>query len=332
MITVKHKQTEIGEIPEDWEIDNIENLFEIKTGTTPSTKEKEFWDDGTIDWITPADMSKMNSNINLPYSNRKITDKALEETNLTLMPTGSIIISTRAPVGYVGIVKKRATFNQGCKGLIPKDPERANALFYAYYLINKRPYLETISGGSTFKELSKDSLANLEVTVPSFPEQKAIAEVLSTVDEAIQKVEQAIEKTERLKKGLMQNLLISGIGHDNFKKVRIGLKDYRIPNSWDVSDLLSSSTLKGRIGWQGLTRKEYLDTGDYYLVTGTDFENDRVNWNRCYYVSKERYNQDQNIQFEEEDILITKDDSIGKIAFIDFLPKKATFQDLFITL
>jgi len=185
----KYKQTEIGQIPEDWEVKKIINLFEVETGTTPSTKDLLYWKNGTIDWITPADMNDLNNKTELPESKRKITPKALKETNLTLMPINSIVISTRAPVGYVGLAKRELTFNQGCKGLIPKDPKKVDTLFYTYYLVSKKNYLNNISGGSTFKELSKDSLVNLEVPFLEFVEQQSIAQVLLTFDNKLDIVE-----------------------------------------------------------------------------------------------------------------------------------------------
>jgi type I restriction enzyme S subunit len=99
-----------------------------------------------------------------------------------------------------------------------------------------------------------------------------------------------------------------------------------IPEDWEVKGLVSISTLKARIGWQGLTTSEYLDAGEYYLVTGTDFYDGKIKWETCHYVEKERYTQDKNIQLKQNDILITKDGTIGKVAFIDSIPKKATLN------
>lgn len=217
----------------DWESCRIATLFNVETGTTPSTMKKIYWEDGTINWLTPTDLSKLQNSIKINEGERKITDTALKETNLTLMPKYSIIISTRAPVGYVAILNEPSTFNQGCKGLVPKDDEAISVEFYAYYLIYKRNFLQTQSSGSTFKELSKERLENFEVPLPLLPEQQKIAEILSTADEAIEKVDKAIEKTERLKKGLMQRLLTKGIGHKEFKDTKIG----RIPKEWKIYKL-----------------------------------------------------------------------------------------------
>lgn len=205
------KYTEFGFIPKEWEVKKIVDLFKIITGTTPSTKQKEYWDNGHINWITPADMSKLKGALFIENSERKITEEGLRETNLTLMLNSSIIISTRAPVGYVVIVKGETTFNQGCKGLIPKSIKEINPIFYAYYLLDKKSLLEHSSSGSTFKELSKKALEDFIVLFPLFPEQNKIAEILSTVDERIQLLKEKKNKLERVKKGLMNELLTGRI-------------------------------------------------------------------------------------------------------------------------
>ena len=85
----------------------------------------------------------------------------------------------------------------------------------------------------------------------------------------------------------------------------------------ELTTIEKSCSLHARIGWQGLTRKEYLEQGDYYLVTGVDFENGRIAFDRCHYVTKDRYEQDSHIQIGIDDILVTKDGTIGKVAIID---------------
>ncbi len=107
-----------------------------------------------------------------------------------------------------------------------------------------------------------------------------------------------------------------------FKQTEIGM----IPSDWEVRNIVENSTMKARIGWQGLTVSEYLDKGDYLLITGTDFVNGKIKWDSCHFVEKSRYDQDKNIQIKEGDILITKDGTIGKIAFVDELPLPSTLN------
>mgnify|MGYP001603249132 CR=1 FL=1 len=95
---------------------------------------------------------------------------------------------------------------------------------------------------------------------------------------------------------------------------------------WQEINIGNDTTLKARIGWQGLTTSEYKDSGDYYLVTGTDFENGFVNWDTCHFVDKWRFDQDNNIQLKANDVLITKDGTIGKAGFIDTIKLPTTLN------
>ncbi len=96
--------------------------------------------------------------------------------------------------------------------------------------------------------------------------------------------------------------------------------------NWHEINIGNDATLKARIGWQGLTTNEYKDNGEYYLVTGTDFENGMVNWDTCHFVDKWRFDQDKNIQLKINDVLITKDGTIGKAGFVETLKKPATLN------
>ena len=99
-----------------------------------------------------------------------------------------------------------------------------------------------------------------------------------------------------------------------------------IPESWKMQNILENSTLKARIGWQGLTTTEYKKTGKIYLVTGTDFKDGKIDWENFVYVDKKRYSQDKNIQIKIDDVLVTKDGTIGKIAYVDKLPLPTTLN------
>lgn len=98
-----------------------------------------------------------------------------------------------------------------------------------------------------------------------------------------------------------------------------------IPSEWDVIRMKLYAYLKGRIGWQGLKAEEFIDEGPY-LVTGTDFENGRICWERSYHVSEKRYNEAPQIQLRVGDLLVTKDGTIGKLAYVDSLPGKASLN------
>jgi len=108
------------------------------------------------------------------------------------------------------------------------------------------------------------------------------------------------------------------------KKPALRFKGFE--GEWKSFRLGDIATMKARIGWQGLKQTEFLTTGDYYLITGTDFENGGVNFTNCHYIDKIRYDQDTNIQVKNGDVLITKDGTIGKVAYIWNMDKLATLN------
>ena len=109
---------------------------------------------------------------------------------------------------------------------------------------------------------------------------------------------------------------------EGYKLTEVGV----VPSDWELQNILDNSTLKARIGWHGLTTAEYLEYGEYYLVTGTDFVDGRINCDNCSFVDEKRYTQDRNIQTRNGDVLITKDGTIGKIAYVKNFDGKATLN------
>jgi type I restriction enzyme, S subunit len=149
---------------------------------------------------------------------------------------------------------------------------------------------------------------------PEMEEQRAIAAALSDVDTLIASLERLIVKKRELKQAAMEQLLTGQTRLPGFR------------GEWERVSLAERAILKARIGWQGLTTAEYLDSGDHFLVTGTDLLGGRVQWGSCHFVSEQRYVQDVNIQLRPRDVLLTKDGTIGKVAFVPSLPGKATLN------
>ena len=230
------KKTEIGKIPREWKVRKIKDIFKVLTGTTPSTKNPAYWKNGNVNWFTPEDLSNKKNFIKT--SKRKITRQALKDYKLNLLRKGDILISTRAPVGYVSVVKTEGAFNQGCKGLTPR--KRVETLFFAYFLKLKKNLLNNLAGGSTFKELPKKLLENFKVPYPTkLEEQKNIAKVLKDFDDLLENIEKQLKTLDRVKKGLMNIYFTKGFfKHETFKNTEIG----RIPAEWGirkVKDLLN---------------------------------------------------------------------------------------------
>jgi len=314
------KDTEIGKLPEEWEVKKIPDLFDVITGTTPSTRMGKYWNGGSINWLTPTDLSKLKGTIYINHSERKITEVALKETTLTIMPKYSIIISTRAPVGYIAVIQEPSTFNQGCKGLIPKRHDGIVPEFYCYYLIGQKQTLENLSGGSTFKELAKETLLNLNIPFPPSKEQQKIASILSTVDESIQKTDDIIAKTERLKKGLMQELLMKGIGHNEFKDTEIG----RIPKDWEVKKIGEIGELSRGLSYRGHEKFAEEVSGGYLFLTlnsikeGGGLKENGWTWLRTDRLRERHFVREGDIVIANTDIGMQRGHILGAPALIYF--------------
>ena len=164
----------LGEVPEGWRIIALKRQFQVVCGSTPKSNNEAYWD-GTIVWVTPADLSKLPS-LYIDDSQRKITADGLASCGSTLVSKHSIILSTRAPIGSLAIAETDLCTNQGCKSLVPLKETAAS--FFAYLLSISTDELNVRGKGTTFLELSGDELGAFEVPLPPLPEQRAIAAFL----------------------------------------------------------------------------------------------------------------------------------------------------------
>lgn len=185
---------------------------------------------------------------------------------------------------------------------------------YYYFKMNFLKEVEKYTAKSSVDSVRRDMIAKMQIPIPNIEEQISIAETLSDIDNLIYSLHKLIDKKKSIKQGAMQELLTG-------KKRLPGFEE-----KWIYINLAENSKLKARIGWQGLTKAEYLSNGYAYLITGTDFSDGKIDWDTCYFVSRNRFEQDSNIQIRNGDILITKDGTIGKVAIISNLKKAATLN------
>ena len=172
---------------------------EIVSGSTPRTGVKEYWD-GDIYWVTPKDLSELNSAY-IETTARKITRAGLDSCSANILPAGSILFSSRAPIGLVAINAVPMCTNQGFKSLVPDTSKVHNKYLYHWLKINKKR-LEDLGNGATFKEVSKSVVARVEIPLPSLPEQRRIAAILDKADSLREKRRQAIAKLDALLKSV----------------------------------------------------------------------------------------------------------------------------------
>ena len=167
----------------------------VVSGTTPKSNKPEYWD-GDVNWITPAEI-KENSNI-IYESERKITRQAVVDSSLKSFPAGTVLLSSRAPIGKVAIAGAEMYCNQGFKNLICSDKIYNRYLFH--FLKNSTKYLDSLGRGATFKEISKSIVENIEIPLPPLDEQRRIAAVLDKVSGLIAKRREQLDKLDELVK------------------------------------------------------------------------------------------------------------------------------------
>lgn len=187
---------------------------------------------------------------------------------------------------------------------------------YFYYWFSKNFFAEVAkyTAKSSVDSVRRQMIADMAIPLPSSDEQRNIVTALSDIDLLILNLQKLIQKKKDIRQGTMQMLVTGRKRLDGFS------------GDWVKINLAKNSRLKARIGWQGLTTAEYLDEGYSFLITGTDFKDGQINWNGCHYVDYDRYVQDPNIQVSNGDLLLTKDGTIGKVAYVTGLERPATLN------
>ena len=171
------------------------DICTVVSGTTPKSSNPAYWD-GDINWITPAEI---NDDSDVVFeSQRKITEMAVKDSNLKPFPAGTVILSSRAPIGKVAIAGVEMYCNQGFKNLICSDKIYNRYLYHC--LKYNRNYLNSLGRGATFKEISKSIVENVEIPLPSINEQHKIAEVLDKISDLINKRRQQLALLDTLVK------------------------------------------------------------------------------------------------------------------------------------
>jgi len=175
------QDSELGSIPRGWGVKSIGEISEIIGGGTPSTKDEANFG-GDIPWITPRDLSGYTARY-ISKGERNITEKGLAESSARMLPANSIILSTRAPVGYLAIARNSLTTNQGFRSLVVKDG--FDPVFVYYLLRSNVEYLKSHASGSTFGELNGSTLKSLRFLFPPYAVQNAFTRILGTLDDSV---------------------------------------------------------------------------------------------------------------------------------------------------
>lgn len=175
----------------------ISDLGQVVGGATPSTKKDEYYN-GDIAWITPKDLSDFKDRY-ISRGERNITKAGVDSCSTQLLPKNTVLFSSRAPIGYVAIAKNEMCTNQGFKSVIPND--NVDYLFLYYLLKYNKEIIEAMGSGTTFKEVSRSTMRNIEVTIPESKKvQVRIAAILDAIDSKI-------ENNRKINNNLLEQVL-----------------------------------------------------------------------------------------------------------------------------
>ena len=223
---------------EEWKEYKLREIGRIVGGATPPTKDSANYD-GDISWITPKDLSNFTGRY-IQKGERSITQKGFESSSCQILPKGSILFSSRAPIGYIAIAANELCTNQGFKSIIP-DNNLVNNLFLYYLLKYNKEEIEGLGSGTTFKEVSAKVMQNFDIKIPSIQTQKKIADILSSLDDKIELNRRINDNLEQQAQALFKSWFVDFEPFKDGKLVdsELGM----IPEGWRVGNLLDIAKL-----------------------------------------------------------------------------------------
>lgn len=238
-------------IPENWCWTRLGNITEIIGGGTPSSKVKEYYEGGSIPWISPADLSGYND-IFISRGAKNITKLGLEKSSARLMPAGTVCLSSRAPIGYVVIATNELCTNQGFKSFLPATYYLPQYLYW--YLKGNKELLESYASGTTFLELSGSKAALIEFPLAPLPEQQRIVDriesLFTKLDEAKEKAQAVVDGFELRKSAILHKAFTGELTQRWRKEHGVGLDSWKIVSFNDCFQKMQNGLAKrsGSIG------------------------------------------------------------------------------------
>ncbi len=185
----------------DWKSNRLGEIAEIVGGGTPETTKPEYWN-GEYNWFTPTEIKQKY----IEGSNRKITALGIQKSSARILPEKTLLFTSRATIGDVGITKVECATNQGFQSFLPNGKYDTEFLYY-WIKINKKKFIRK-SSGSTFIEISKGEIQKVRIQMPSYQEQIRIANFLSSIDDRLETEKQVLKQYKQQKKHLLQNLFV----------------------------------------------------------------------------------------------------------------------------
>ena len=324
----------IGDIPEKWDVCKTFRLLSMPI--TDGPHETPFFVDEGIPFISAEAISSGSGLINFSNKRGYISEDYYKECCKKYTPQVDDIymIKSGATTGRVAYVSKDIDFKFTIWS--PLAVFRANKQLsypkYIYYFLLSDSYqkqIETKWSYGTQQNIGMRNIEKLFVCIPPLSEQKEIADYLDAkcakIDDFIAKQKTVIEKLKEYKQSVITEAVTKGLNPAAPMKTSGVEWIGDFPEKWNVFRIKNVAFLKGRIGWQGLKSDEYQEDGPF-LVTGKDFKNGKIDWMSCVHITEERFDEAPEIHIRENDLLITKDGTVGKVAIAKNCPLKVSLN------
>lgn len=295
-----------GDIVSQWKKVKLSELGEIIGGATPSTKREDYYNGG-IPWITPKDLAGYNGRY-IARGERNISEEGLNSCSAKLMPKYSILFTSRAPIGYIAIAENEICTNQGFKSIVPN--EYTDYQFLYYLLKYNKEKIEAMGSGTTFKEVSGTVMKNFEVEVPEIEEQRAIAKILSSLDDKIEMNNYINKNLEVQAQAIFKNWFVDFEPFQNseFADSELG----RIPQGWQVESFTKYVSIHG--GGTPKTQKPEYWNGKIPFFTPKDVSSSYFVFNTEKSITETGLSKCNSKLYNKGTIFVTARGTVGKVS------------------
>jgi type I restriction enzyme S subunit len=279
-----------------WKIYKFGDIAQIIGGGTPSTSNPNNWN-GDIPWLTPRDLTGY-TNVYISKGERNITNEGLTNSSARMLPKGSVLLTSRAPIGYVVIASNEICTNQGFKNLILNETIAHN-LFIYYWLKNNVEYLQSIGTGTTFAEISASTVKDVDIELPPLSEQKEIASVLNSIDLKIELLQSQNKTLEQLAETLFRQWFVEDA-----------------EESWETKKV--SEIIEIRDGTHDSPKQT--ETGKF-LITSKHLKPTGIDFSSAYKISENDFIEvNKRSKVDKDDILFSMIGTLGLIHYVDQEP------------
>ena len=306
-----------------WEQRKLGDISEIKTGPFGSTLHADdYVSDGTP--IITTEHFKTGA---LPRSKNglpQVSDSDYKRLTAYTLDDGDIVFSRVGSVDINALItpfQSNWLFSGRVLRVRPQTDISSKFLHTRLETESIKTDIRTRAVGQTMPSINTEILKITPLVLPSSAaEQEQIGSYFAALDNLITLHQRKFEKLTNVKKSMLEKMFPQN--GSSYPEIRF--KGFTDP--WEQRKLSELTSMHARIGWQNLRTSEFLDSGNYMLITGTDFNDGAINFSTCHYVERERYEQDRNIQIHNGSILITKDGTLGKVAYVQGLSMPATLN------